>query len=81
LRTLTGFCPQYWSDRPHERLQGEQNHASMLSNLNALIRVLESLAASEKDCDSQRVVVERMMVSNFGLCREYRADLTISSSR
>lgn len=52
----------------------------MLSNLNALIHVLESLAAAEKDCDSQRVVVERMMVSKLGLCRECRADLTISSS-
>lgn len=73
---LTLFYAQYWSERPHEKLQGEQNHASMLSNLNALIRVLESLAAGEKDGDAQRVVVERMMVSKFGLCRECRVDLT-----
>merc|ERR1712080_491104 len=63
---------EYWSDRPHERLQGEQNHASMLSNLNALIRVLESLAASEKDCDSQRVVVERIMWEQTRILEEQR---------
>lgn len=80
MRTLITFGAQYWSERPHEKLQGEQNHASMLSNLNALIHVLESLAA-ENDDDTLPVVVERMMVSKSGLWRERRAELTLASSQ